>query len=166
MLKCNTEIMKEIKTLEQDKKDLIDFERTNHYYTYLKGEEPIINGYNYFKSREDISKIDSRIRYLKGLLAYSNATTILNGFDMTIGEALIYLAQLNNEKDLIKALADNKQLTRTSVGSYANPQVQYTELEYDANIAKEDYKNITDKIYKLQLAIDRTNLTNQIEVSD
>lgn len=165
MKKCNTEIMKDIKTLEETKNDLLAFENSNCSHTYSKYEEPIVNGYDYSSTKEEISKINDRVRYLKGLLAYSNVTTIVEGFNMTIGEALIYLAQLNGEKERIKRLASRKVLTRTS-GGYLENGAEYTQLEYDPEIAKQDLKTIIDLVYKLQLAIDRTNLTNMIEVKE
>lgn len=164
MKKCNTEIMKEIKTLEEEKYDLLNYESDNCAHTYTKDEVPIIHGYDYSSTCDKISKINNRVRYLKGLLAYSNVTTIINGFNMTIGEALIYLAQLNGEKERLKKLSGRNPLTR--LGGYTEAGAEYTQLEYDPEIVKEDLKKLTNLIYKLQLAIDRTNLTNMIEVED
>lgn len=165
MKKCNTEIMKDIKTLEEMKTDLLNYENSNYSHTYSKDEEPIINGYDYSEVKGKIKTINEKVRYLKGLLAHSNVTTIVDGFDMTIGESLIYLAQLNGEKERIKKLASRKPLVR-GAGRPFDSSTEYTELEYDPEVAKTDLIQVTDTIYKLQLAIDRTNLTNMIDVRD
>lgn len=165
MKKCNTEIMKEIKTLGEEKARVMELEKSSYSHSFFKGEEPILNGYDYEGFNNEIARIDARVRYLKGLLAKSNNETIVDGFDMTIGEALIYLAQLNAKKTRVAHLANQKTLTRKST-LYGTTQIEFTELEYDPEVAKRDFQEVTDLVYKLQLAIDRTNITNMIEVED
>ena len=42
MKKCNTQIMKEIKTLEEYRAKWINVERANCTVSYLQGEEPVM----------------------------------------------------------------------------------------------------------------------------
>lgn len=65
----------------------------------MLNEEPLLPDYDYHETNESLKWFDDEIRRLKGLLAYSNATTVVEGFDMDINEALIYLAQLGEKKD-------------------------------------------------------------------
>ena len=81
---------------------------------------------------------------------------------MTIGECLIYLAQLNSKKQLLSNYASQKQLKRVS-STYSN-KVEYTELLYDVDKVKIELLELQRLIARLQMAIDRTNLTNLIEV--
>ena len=81
---------------------------------------------------------------------------------MTIGECLIYLAQLNSKKQLLSNYASQKQLKRVS-STYSN-KVEYTELLYDVDKVKVELLELQRLIARLQMAIDRTNLTNLIEV--
>ena len=162
MLKCNAELIKEIKILESKKDDILNAEKEDCRLTYVEGETKLKNNYDYKSTREIVDKIDADIRHMKALLAYSNATTIVPEFNMTIGECLIYLAQLNKKKELISEFASYKQLTRIS-SSYTN-KVEYSETLFNVNKVKDELEDLQRLISKLQMAIDRTNLTNMIEI--
>lgn len=160
MKKCNTELMKELKELEQEKESLLDFERENCKIRYLAGEEPLDNGYTYDGVRTALSDIDERERKIKRALALSNATTLVEGFGMTIAEALVYLAQLTQNRYTLKLLASHKPMDRMTVSD----SVEYEKALYDIQTAKADLKKIIKEINRLQMAIDRTNLNHMIEI--
>lgn len=162
MKKCNTELMKEIKILEEKKTDILNLEQEECKITYLDGEKKMSSLYSYDGVRKEVDDIDSKIRRYKSLLAYSNATTKVEEFDMTIGECLIYLASLNSKKTYLTSFASKKQKSRIS--STYNNKVEYTELLYDVNKVKQEIEDLQRLIAKLQMAIDRTNLTNLIEI--
>lgn len=162
MKKCNTELMKEIKILEEKKTDILNLEQEECKITYLDGEKKMSSLYSYDTVRKEVDDIDSKIRRYKSLLAYSNATTKVEEFDMTIGECLIYLASLNSKKTYLTSFASKKQKSRIS--STYNNKVEYTELLYDVNKVKQELEDLQRLIAKLQMAIDRTNLTNLIEI--
>lgn len=162
MKKCNTELMKEIKILEEKKNDILTLEEEECKITYLEGEKKMDSNYSYDAVRKEIDEIDNEIRKYKSFLAVSNATTIVPEFNMTIGECLIYLASLNSKKSLLSSFAFKKQITRIS--STYNTKVEYTELLYDVDKVKKELEDLQRLIAKLQMAIDRTNLTNLIEI--
>ncbi len=162
MKKCNAELMKEIKILEEKKNDILTLEQEECKITYLDGEKKMSSLYSYDTVRKEVDEIDSKIRRYKSLLAYSNATTKVEEFDMTIGECLIYLASLNSKKTYLTSFASKKQKSRIS--STYNNKVEYTELLYDVNKVKQELEDLQRLIAKLQMAIDRTNLTNLIEI--
>ena len=162
MKKCNTELMKEIKILEEKKNDILTLEQEECKITYLDGEKKMSSLYSYDTVRKEVDEIDREIRRYKSPLAYSNATTKVEEFDMTIGECLIYLASLNSKKTYLTSFASKKQKSRIS--STYNNKVEYTELLYDVNKVKQELEDLQRLIAKLQMAIDRTNLTNLIEI--
>lgn len=157
---CYTEAIKLIKQLESEKENLIQYEDSYCRISYKEGENKIASDYNYNAMRNDIEALDLRIRTLRYKLAIANCSTIIDDFDISISEGLIMLAQLQNEKAQVESLAEKKQLSRCVT---YNGAVEYTECSYDVNTAKADVKIIRDKIAKLQVAIDRANLTNYIE---
>lgn len=161
MKKCNTELMKEIKMLEEKKEDILSLERESCKITYLEGEKKLPSNYDYNAVRKNVDAIDAEVRRYKALLAYSNATTIVPEFNMTIGECLVYLAQLNKKKDLIANLSNCKQLTRVS--SAYNTKVEYVEVLFNVDKVKKELEEVQRLISQLQIAIDRVNLTNMID---
>jgi len=160
MKKCNTEIMKEIKILEEKKLNLLKTERSSKTVSYLLNEEPMKSSYDYNEFTRLIDECDVEIRRLKSLLAYSNVTTIVEGFDMTISDALVYLAQLNEKARRLDELLLLKPLSRTS--SY-DSLPEFTKICYDQDVVRAEYERIRNLIPRLQMAIDRTNLNNMIE---
>lgn len=162
MKKTHTEIIKQIKKLEDEKKSLLQSEEETCTVSYTQGETPIDTGYNYKEIDQRLLDYDKEIRRLKGILARSNATTTVKGFDMSMTEALIYLAQLNAQLARYKTLSERQPLKRESI-AYRNSSYEFTKALYDVKEAKEEYQVCFDLISKLQMAIDLTNLTTEVE---
>ena len=158
---CNAEIMKKIKLLEQDKQEITDQEERVCETTYQSDADKIETGYSFSETRGKVTEIDSEIRKLKHLLNYSNATTKVEDFDMSLGECLVYMAQLNSEKNILDQFMRREPKTRHST---MNGVVQYTIINYDKDECKERQTTVKETIAKLQIAIDRINLTNLIDV--
>ncbi len=158
---CHTEIMKMIKELENQKDTLIDKENERATISYKEGEEKLDSGYDYLETRDAIENIDSRIRHLRVLLAKANCSVRVDKFDVTIGEALIMLAQLQDERAQVENLARRRQISRRLT---MNGVLEFTECAYDTDRAQADAKLLRETISDLQMAIDRANLTNYIEI--
>ena len=158
----HTEAMKEIKKLEDEKRRLLQEEKATCTVTYTENETPIDTGYSYQETNKAIIDYDFRIRHLKALLAKSNATTIIKGFDITIAEALIYLAQLTQQLERFQELSLRQPLVREGA-TYRNASYEFTKTLYDVKEAKKQYQECFDLISKLQMAIDLTNLTTTID---
>ena len=54
MKKCNTELMKEIKILEEKKNDILTLEEEECKITYLEGEKKMDSDYSYDTARRDL----------------------------------------------------------------------------------------------------------------
>ncbi len=158
---CNSEAMKLIKDLEEKKQLLISNEDKRSRISYKEGEEKVINRYDYDQTRKEVAKIDERIRKIKHALAKCNCTAVIDGFGITIGEALVYLAQLNTEYGQLDELSNYNKLSRRIT---ANGVLEYTECLYDPEKVAEDMDVLHTKIGKLQVAIDRANLNNYVEI--
>lgn len=158
---CHMEAMKIVKELEQQKINLISDEDTRCAVSYKEGEEKVAMKYNYDETRAKIKEIDDKVRLIKSRLAKSNCSVIVDGFDVTIGEALVLLAQMQNEIQQLEYLAEKEQLTRRIT---YNGVVEYTECNYDVEKVKAELQAMRTKVGKLQVAIDRANLVTEIDV--
>ena len=157
----NAEAMKLIKELEVRKNAILRNESSRRTVSYKEGEKKVETGYDYGKTREEISAINSKIRALKFGLAKSNCAVMVEGFDMTVGEALVYLAQLNSEYSVLLMLSDTPAISRRIT---ANGVLEYTECLYDPDAAAVESERLYSEICRLQVAIDRANLLNFIEI--
>ena len=160
---CNAEIIKIIKDLEEKKQDNLALELRTSVVRYQTSEDRIKTDYDFTATRNKIAELNSEIRRLKHLLNISNATVIIEEFEMTIGECLVYMAQLNNEKAVLDRMSNMDPKTRYSTGAIGGG-IEYAELEYDIGECKAKFNEVKETVRKLQLAIDRINLTNMIEI--
>ena len=158
---CHTQAMKQIKELEAQKKALIDFEDDNCVLSYKEGEAKTVSSYDYAKTRDEIEKLDAKIRAIRCALAAANCVVKVDGFNVTLGEALIMLAQMQNKKAQLESLSFKKKKSRSVT---YNGVVEYSECVYDVEAVKAELKDLRLMISDLQIAIDRANLTNYIEV--
>lgn len=161
MKMCHSEAMKAVKDLEEKRQLIIYNENNRSRISYKENEEKVINSYDYAETRKAIAEIDGRIRKIKHALAASNCNTVIDDFGITIGEALVYLAQLNTEYRQLDDLTDYNKLSRRIT---ANGVLEYTECLYDPETVAKDMEALHAKIGKLQVAIDRANLTTYIEI--
>lgn len=158
---CNSEAMKKIKALEAQKRQLAFKEERRSRISYREGEERRPTGYDYAKTREEFAAIDREIRRIKHALALANCTAKVEGFDMTIGEALVCLAQYNAEYERLDELSGCDKLSRRIT---SNGVLEYTESLFDPEEAERDQESLYSTILKLQVAIDRANFNTTIEI--
>ena len=159
---CNAEVIKKIKDLEEQKQEILSDEQKNCTTTYQTETDMIDTGYDFGNIRKVIENLNKEIMKLKHALNVSNSTVIVEEFGLTIGECLVYMAQLNNEKFVLERLSRYRSKSRATVGHTGT--VEYTVTNYDVEICKGELNTIKETVRKLQLAIDRVNLNNMIEI--
>ena len=158
---CNKEAMKLIKELESKKNYLLSAEDRQSHVQYKDGETRPSNGYDYAKTRKKVAEIDAQIGKIKHALSKANCEIVVDEFNVTLGEALVMLAQYNSELSRLTYLANALQVT-TSITP--NGVTVFNECLYNVETAAKDAENLTAKINKLQVAIDRANLVNFYEI--
>ena len=161
MKMCHSEVIKYIKELESKKNVLLRQEEKDCRYTYQDESAKIVPDYSYKKTRKAVDELDARIRKLRHLLAVANCTVVVDEFDVTLGEALVMLAQYQNKCDLLEDMSSRQQISQHS--SYSG-KMEITCCNYDVATALKDYEARRLVISRLQVAIDRANLTNYVEV--
>lgn len=119
--------------------------------------------YNYEETAEKYDEIERKIRKIKHALNVFNATTVVDGFDMTIDEMLVFLPQTSDrlrklEDMLAKPEKSRAQNTgRTSI-------IEYEYLNYDLQKVQEDYDALMDMRSRALTALDVMNNTVSFEV--
>ncbi len=155
------EAMKEIKALEEEKHILLENEERRNKISYKEGEEKVETGYSYADTRKRVDELDTKIRKIRSALALANCTVRLEGFDATIGEGLVMLAQWNAEYCRLSDMASERQVCRRIT---ANGVLEYTECLFDVEAVAAAANELKRRIGSLQVAIDRANLLNCVEI--
>ncbi len=161
MTVCIAEAMKHIKDLEEEKQQLLYNENRRCLVSYKEGEKKVFPDYSYEGTRTRVKEIDSEVRKVKYIISRANCEIMLDGFDMSISEGLVYLAQLGKEHDQLSRLANRDQVTRRIT---PNGVLEYTECLYDVKEVEKAQKELNKTIGKLQVAIDRANLISMIDI--
>lgn len=155
-----TAVMKRIKELDERKNRLMNEERERCETTYVSEKDKVDTGYDYARYQQAYDEIDGEVRRLKGILNRVNATVKLKEYGMTIGEALVYLAQLSSKRARLEALPTVQSSRRVTY----NGVIEYTVCNFDTETVKRDVEAVRTEIGNLQMAIDRVNLTHTVEV--
>lgn len=158
---CIAEAMKRIKDLEEEKELLVYGENRRSTVSYKEGEEKVLPDYNYQNTRVRIAELDGEVRRIKFVISKANCEVQLEGFGISICEGLILLAQYRKEYDRLSRLATRDQVTRRIT---PNGVLEYTECLYNVKEVEKAQKELNTTIGKLQVAIDKANLVNEIEI--
>ena len=158
---CNSEIIKRIKDLDEQKCRILAEEQNNRTSSYQQEADLIDLGYNFAATRKAVEEINLEVVKLKHALNVANATVNVPEFDMTIGECIVYMAQLNAEKRVLEAMSELPSKSRqTTYGGV----VEYTITNYDIKECRAKLNDVNEIIRKLQISIDRVNLTHISEI--
>ena len=159
---------KMLRSLEEDKAFWVNKEATSSTYIVANNEEPVVPEYDYAKVAATIAEIDEKIAIIKHALNVTNATARVQVGDveMSIDTILIKMAQLNKRKSVLDVM--RKQLPKARVEQHAymsrNLVPEYKYINYDLELIKKEYENISVKIMEMQMALDKYNQTVQFEV--
>ena len=153
-----------IRTLEDKKSYLLGQESNNSTYVLADGEKIEIPEYDFNQYNAQIDEIDLKIRTLKHALNVFNTTTVLP-IGITIDQALVEMAQLNNKLPRLDSLRRAKNKTRLSGPMAARRDVaEYEYLNYRTDDVEKVYEKDLLRVQQIQLALDRVNQTQEFEV--
>lgn len=159
---------KMLRSLEEDKNFWVNKEAASSTYVAAVNEEPVVPEYDYAEVAATLANIDEKIAVIKHALNVTNATAKVQVGDgeMSIDTILIKMAQLNKRKSVLDVM--RKQLPKARVEQYAytsrNSVPEYKYINYDLELIKKEYENISIKIMEMQMALDKYNQTVQFEV--
>lgn len=153
-----------IKILEDKKQYLLQIESNNSTYVLAQDEKQDIPEYDFKQCNQEVDEIDLKIRTLKHALNVFNTTTVLP-IGITIDEALVEMAQLNNKIYRLDNMRKAKNKNRLSGINAARRDIaEYEYLNYDPKDVDKIYEENYNRIQQIQLALDKVNQTVEFEV--
>lgn len=163
----SAEANKLLKKLNDEYAALLNRELRSKEFNAAMGEdvESVRPEYDYGEVQTSLKLLEAKIRRVKHALNIFNTTSVVEGFDMTVDEMLIYIPQLTKRK---AKLADmNSKLPKERVADTfgrSGSIIDYVYTNYDLDKVREDYEAVTDELSRAQLALDILNNSAQIEV--
>lgn len=159
---------KMLKRLEEDKAFWVNKEATSSTYVVAINEEPVMPEYDYAEVTATIAEIDEKIAIIKHALNVTNATARVQVGDgeMSVDTILIKMAQLNKRKSVLDVMRKQLPKAREEQHSYMsrNSVPEYRYINYDLELVKQEYDNVSVRIMEMQMALDKYNQTVQFEV--
>lgn len=155
MKKSASELMKELKIIKKEIEELYYDDFTNGEYT-VSMDSDYESSYDYAANREREQELREEERKIKSILNKFNSEQTVRGYSFTISEGLVILAQLKSQIDHLQKMASKKEFSQ----SYSST----TMLGYKVKELNKTIKELTRQQNALQIAIDHTNLTSNLEV--
>ena len=155
---------KQIKTLEDRKNYLLQREQNNSTYILAEDEKIEIPDYDFEECNREIDDIDAKIRTLKHALNVFNSVTVLP-LGITIDQALVEMAQLNNKLprlDMMRKAKSKRRLSGMNAGRRDVAEYEY--LNYDPDQVETVYEANLQRVQQIQLALDKVNQTVEFDV--
>lgn len=159
---------KMLRSLEEDKAYWVSKESASSTYVASINEEPVIPEYDYAEFSSIISELDAKIAIIKHAINLNNATAkvVVGDKEMSIDTILIKMAQLNRRKNTLDHMRKQLPKTREEQHSYGsrNTVPEYRYINYDLELVKRDYEEVSKSILEMQMALDKYNQTEMFDV--
>lgn len=156
---------KYLKALEDRKSYVLRVERQGSTYECAVGEEPEPPAYDYRATRDEVASINAEVLAVRHALHVFNNSTVLPKCGLTIDEALIRLAMLGRERDIVSSMRAIPAKKRIGASGWrSSGEIEHEYANFDPEEAGRDYITLESEIADLQLEIDLANQTNTFEV--
>ena len=110
-------------------------------------------------------EIDRKVRKIKHALNVFNSTTVIDGFDMTIDEMLVFLPQATDRLRKLAVMLSTPAKSRAE-NTGRTAIIEYEYLNYDLAKAQKDYDDLMDMKNRALTALDVVNNTVPFEIED
>lgn len=162
----SAEAAKLLRKLMEEYSSLTDREIRTSVFTVSIDENPgeVRPSYDFKAVQIKLSDIERKIRTIKHAMNQFNVSTVVDGFDMTIDQMLIYIPQLNERKRKLAVMAS--RLPKERAVSYSrNAIVEYTYANYSIEDAEAELETVSEELSKAQIALDVTNNSVRFEIN-
>lgn len=158
---------KELRKLNEKLSKLQSLEEQYSIFTIEKSEDPeeVKPKFDFAKNHKEMFDIIEKIRKLKHTIKLFNATTIVDGTNLTIDEILVMLPILQERKRVLNNLSLKMPKERhiSKLGRVCN-FIEYDIINYDIEFVKSECEKLENLINTFQLQLDVTNNTVEFEI--
>ena len=124
--------------------------------------EEVRPSYSYEETAAKFDEIERKIRKIKHALNVFNATTVVDGFDMTIDEMLVFLPQTSDRLRKLEDMLAKPEKAR-AMNTGRTSIIEYEYLNYDLQKVQKDYDALLDLKNRALTALDVVNNTVPFE---
>lgn len=160
------EAQKLIRSLEEEREQLM--EKMDNLSTFVVAisegnPEEMRPEFDFTEIVNEIQEIDKKIRKIKHARNIFNTVTSLPEEDITLDEALILMAMLNNNYRYYMKLG-NRQARERVKTSLRSQIIEYTYVNYNIEEARKYGKEMHNRMLEIQSKLNLVNSTYQFDV--
>lgn len=164
MKKSPTLLMKELKAIQTEIARVhVTDERDSSVPLNDNYEPRYASSYSYEENRNMVKELQKREMAIHTALNVFNMNTKIDGYDLTVSEALVKIAQLRSEIKVLTPMVSHQETFMTDYSSRYGRSDEIRKSCYDLDKAKEDLRVLQQELAALQVAVDRVNLNSVIE---
>lgn len=163
----STQAAKMVRDLNEKIEQAKVLDKKSRTFLAVIGEDPdtVRPNYDYIRSSQKIDNLQRRLRRVKHAINVFNTQQKLEGFNITIDEALIMLPQLTSEKKILTEMAERLPKERKS-DPWTKNIIDYEYVNYDIELVKKDLETTTKLLSELQTELNKVNTTVEFEIPD
>lgn len=154
-----------LKKLQEERGDLLRQERQR--LTFIAATTEDLEGarpaYDYRETQARLARLEEQIRTVKHCINTFNLTHTVEGFHMTVDQLLVYIPQLTERKLKLSGMANTLEKARLSDAG-RSALIEYEYANFDVPEAQADYEAVGDELVRAQLALDKLNTTETMEI--
>lgn len=161
----SAEAAKLLRQLNEDYSSVLTMEVQSREFLASVGEdvESVRPAYDYAQIQAQLEELEKKIRIVKHAINVFNSTTVIDGFNMTIDQMLVYIPQLTQRKNKLSAMKSRLPKAREPI-SYGKNIIDYRYANYDISAVEADYIKAAEELSKAQTALDLVNSTQTMEI--
>ena len=128
----------------------------------IENVDDVRPAYDYDKTQQKIDELYEKMRKIKHAINCFNVTNVVDGLDMTVDQILVYLPQLTKKVKKLKEMSSTLPKTRARFGM--GDIIEYFYANYNPAQAADDYRRCSEKLARVQTALDVANNTVRFEI--
>lgn len=164
MKKSPTLLMKELKAIENEIAEIHNSDGRDSSVPVNTEYTPRYQStYSYEENRKRVKELQQREAKIRASLNFFNNTTKVEGFDLTVSEALVKIAQLRSEIKALAPMVNHQEVFRIAYSSRFETSGEIHKTCYDIAKVKEDLKSLQQELATLQVAVDKINLISSVD---
>lgn len=155
-----------LRKYEDDMRSILDIESQSREFVAAVGEdiESVRPVYDYAQTQAKLIELENKVRTVKHAINVFNSTYIVPDFGITVDQILVFMPQLSSRREKLRRMKSMLPKSRVEHMRGNSNIIDYRYANYDISAVEKDYDEISDKLARLQTALDTVNNTVEFEL--
>ena len=155
-----------LRRYDDEMRGILEIEGQSNSFIAAVGEdvESVRPVYDYAETQARLIELEYKTRKVKHALNVFNSTYTIAELGMTIDQVLVLMPQLSRRRDKLRDMKSVLPKARVEHMRSTSNIIDYRYANYDIAAVEKDYNDISDRLAKLQTALDTVNNTVEFDL--